>query len=36
VNKEQTKIGHQWITPQAGLEIDDNVKQLVEKYSGKS
>lgn len=36
VNKEQTKVGHQWITPQAGLEIDDNVKQLVEKYSGKS
>jgi hypothetical protein len=36
VNKEQTKVGHQWITPQAGIEIDDNVKQLVEKYSGKS
>jgi hypothetical protein len=36
VNKEQTKVGHQWITPQAGIEIDDNVKQLIEKYSGKS
>jgi hypothetical protein len=36
VNKEQTKVGHQWITPQAGIEIDDNVKQLVKKYSGKS
>jgi hypothetical protein len=36
VNKEQSKVGHQWITPQAGIEIDDNVKQLVEKYSGKS
>ena len=36
VNKEQTKVGHQWITPQAGIEIDDNVKQLVEKYSGTS
>ncbi|MFT5900204.1 MAG: DNA replication protein DnaT [Glaciecola sp.] len=35
VNKEQTKVGHQWITPEAGLEIDDNVKQLIEKYSGK-
>jgi hypothetical protein len=36
VNKEQTKVGHQWITPQASIEIDDNVKQLIEKYSGKS
>lgn len=35
VNKEQIKVGHQWITPEAGLEIDDNVKQLIEKYSGK-
>ncbi|MBF7074648.1 flavodoxin [Glaciecola sp. MH2013] len=35
VSKEQTKVGHQWITPEAGLEVDDNVKKLVEKYSGK-
>lgn len=35
VSKEQTKVGHQWITPQAALETDDNVKKLVEKYSGK-
>ena len=33
VSKEQTKVGHQWISPEAGLEVDENVKKLVEKYS---
>ena len=33
IHKEQTKVGYQWVNPQANIEIDDNVKRLVEKYS---
>lgn len=27
------KVGNQWVTPKAGVEADDNAKQLVAKYS---
>lgn len=32
----QTKMGHQWIEAEAGIEFDDNVKKLIQKYSGQS
>ncbi|MGQ8367306.1 DnaT-like ssDNA-binding domain-containing protein [Glaciecola sp. 1036] len=35
VHQEQTKAGHQWITPQAGIAFDENVEKLVNKYSDK-
>lgn len=35
VSKQQTKVGHQWVTLDATIEIDDNVRQLVEQYSNK-
>jgi len=35
ISKQQTKVGHQWVPLSADIEIDDNVRQLVEKYSEK-
>lgn len=35
ISKQQTKVGHQWVTLGASIEIDDNVRQLVEQYSHK-
>ena len=32
-NSSQTKVGPQWVEPTAGIEFDDNVKQLIKKYS---
>jgi hypothetical protein len=32
----QSKVGHQWVTPRAGIEFDDNVKKLISKYSESS
>ncbi|WP_371195331.1 DnaT-like ssDNA-binding domain-containing protein [Glaciecola sp. SC05] len=31
----KSKVGHQWVEPKAGIEFDDNVKKLVQKYSEK-
>jgi hypothetical protein len=31
-----TRIGHQWVTPKAGIAFDDNVKKLISKYSESS
>lgn len=31
-----TRVGHQWVTPKAGIEFDDNVKKLISKYSESS
>lgn len=36
ITSEQTKVGHQWVSPTAGIEFDDNVKKLVQKYSEQS
>jgi hypothetical protein len=33
IKGSQTKVGHQWVEPQAGIEFDDNVKKLIQKYS---
>ncbi|GAC12677.1 DnaT-like ssDNA-binding domain-containing protein [Aliiglaciecola lipolytica] len=33
--KNVQKVGNQWVTPKAGVEADDNAKQLVAKYSKK-
>lgn len=30
--KPAKKVGNQWVTPKAGVEADDNAKQLVAKY----
>ena len=27
------KVGNQWVKPKAGLQVDDNARKLVEKYS---
>jgi hypothetical protein len=35
-NTSQSKVGHQWVSPKAGIEFDDNVKKLVSKYSESS
>ncbi|WP_395338980.1 DnaT-like ssDNA-binding domain-containing protein [Ningiella sp. W23] len=32
-NAEQNKMGHQWVDVEAGIEFDENVKALVDKYS---
>jgi hypothetical protein len=32
----QTKQGHQWATAKAGIEFDENVRQLISKYSESS
>jgi hypothetical protein len=32
----QSKVGHQWVEAKAGIEFDDNVKKLVQKYSEQS
>ncbi len=29
---QQTRTGHQYVTPKSGIEFDDNVKRLVEQY----
>lgn len=31
-----SKVGHQWIEAKAGIEFDDNVKKLIQKYSESS
>ncbi|GAA0860001.1 DnaT-like ssDNA-binding domain-containing protein [Aliiglaciecola litoralis] len=33
--KPKYKVGNQWVTPKAGVEADENAKQLVAKYSKK-
>ncbi|WJG09451.1 DnaT-like ssDNA-binding domain-containing protein [Aliiglaciecola sp. LCG003] len=34
-SKNVQKVGTQWVAPKAGVEADDNAKQLVAKYSKK-
>ncbi|MFC4698785.1 DnaT-like ssDNA-binding domain-containing protein [Glaciecola siphonariae] len=36
ISGEKSKVGHQWVETQAGIEFDDNVKKLVKKYSEQS
>lgn len=36
ISKQQSKVGHQWVTLDVDIEIDENVRQLVQKYSGKT
>lgn len=31
-SSQQTRAGHQYVTPKSGIEFDDNVKRLVEQY----
>ena len=33
LNPSQSKVGHQWVTPEASIDFDENVKRLVDKYS---
>jgi hypothetical protein len=33
---DKSKVGHQWVAPTASIEFDDNVKQLIKKYSEQS
>lgn len=35
ISKQQSKVGHQWVTLDASIEIDENVRRLVDKYSEK-
>lgn len=36
LSQQKVAAGHQYVTPSAGIEFDDNVKQLISQYKNKS